>query len=103
MAQASVMRVQAKKMFKASVGGALPQMVNPGDVVEVDRYLAGMLVASEKAELTDKKPYINSDYKAPERAASALDPIALLTRTVENLTKIVQELLSGRNSAKSSH
>ena len=96
MAQQSLMRVQAKKMFKASIGGALPVMVNPGDVVEVDRYMAGMLVQSEKAELTDKKQFVNPDYKAPERAPSALDPIGLLTRAVESLTKIVQELTSDK-------
>jgi len=95
----SLFAVKAKKMFKASVGGALPQMINPGDVVEVDRYMAGMLVQSEKAELTQDKPRINPDYKPPERTAAASDPIALLTRTVENLTKIVQEFMSGRQKA----
>ena len=97
--QPALVRVQAKKMFKASISGALPVMVNPGDVVEVDRYMAGMLVNSEKAELTEQKPRINPDYKAPERTASGSDPVALLTRTVENLTKIVQELMSGRQKA----
>jgi hypothetical protein len=91
--------VKAKKMFKASVGGALPQMINPGDVVEVDRYMAGMLVQSEKAELTQEKSRIDPNYKAPERAAFGSDPIALLTRAVDNLTTIVKELVSGRSKA----
>jgi len=91
--QPALVRVQAKKMFKASISGALPVMVNPGDVVEVDRYMAGMLVQSEKAELTELKPRINPDYKAPERPASSADTLSLLTRAVENLTRIVQETL----------
>lgn len=85
-------------MFKASIGGALPVMVNPGDVVEVDRFMAGMLVQTEKAELTDDRPRINADYKAPERAPAQSDQVTLLTRAVEALTKIVQEL-SGRKAA----
>lgn len=96
--QTKVLRVKAKKMFKASIGGALPVMVNPGDVVEVDGFMAGMLVNSEKAELTEEKPHINPDYKAPERAPAPSDAIALLTRSVETLTKIVQEL-TGRKAA----
>jgi hypothetical protein len=94
--QPALMKVKAKKMFKASISGALPVMVNPGDVVEVDRFMAGMLVNSEKAELTDEKPRINPDYKAPERLPSVSDPIGLLTRAVEHLTKIVQELTSDK-------
>ena len=94
--QPALMKVKAKKMFKASLAGALPVMVNPGDVVEVDRFMAGMLVNSEKAELTDEKPRINPDYKAPERPLSVTDPIGLLTRAVDSLTKIVQELTSDK-------
>lgn len=94
--QPALMRVKAKKMFKASISGALPVMVNPGDVVEVDRFMAGMLVNSEKADLTDEKPHINPNYKAPERLVFAADPIALLTRAVESLTKIVQELTGSK-------
>lgn len=96
--QAAVVRVKAKKMFKVSIGGALPVMVNPGDVVDVDRFMAGMLVQSEKAEVTDEKTRINPDYKAPERAPAQPDTIGLLTRAVENLTRIVQEL-TGRKTA----
>lgn len=98
MAQQSNVRVRAKKMFKASIGGALPVMVNPGDVVEVDRFMAGMLVQSEKAEVTQEKLFINADYKAPERAPEPNDQVGLLTKAVESLTRIVQEL-SGRKGA----
>lgn len=92
-------RVKALKMFKAPTGGALPQMVNPGDVVEVDAFMAGMLVHTQKAELTEDKVFINPNYRAPERAGSGADPIALLTRTVENLTKIVQEFTGGKQKS----
>jgi len=99
MAQQAMLRVKAKKMFKASIQGATPVMVNPGDVVEVDRYMAGMLVQSEKADLTQDKPHINPDYKAPARAAAGTDPLSLLTRAVESLTQIVQETL-GRSKGQ---
>ena len=89
-------RVKALKMFKAPTGGPLPVMINPGDVVEVDAYMAGMLLQTKKAELTEEKPHIDPNYKAPERAPSAADPIALLTAAVASLTKIVQELAGGR-------
>jgi len=92
-------RVKAKKMFKVSIGGGVPVMVNPGDVVDVDRYMFGMLVQSEKAERTEDKPYINPDYKAPARAASSADQLSLLTRAVESLTQIVQETL-GRSKGQ---
>jgi len=96
-------RVKALKMFKAASGGALPVMINPGDVVDVDAYMAGMLLQTQKAELTEDKAYINPNYKAPERAASGLDPVALLTSAVANLTKIVQELTGGSKQAKLGH
>lgn len=91
-------RVKALKMFKAPTGGALPEMVNPGDVVEVDSYMAGMLVHTAKAELTDEKAHINREYKAPARQAAAQDPIALLTAAVTHLTKIVQDLAGRKGS-----
>jgi hypothetical protein len=95
--QQTVFRVKARKMFKASIAGALPVMVNPDDVVEVDRYMAGMLVQSEKAELTEEKPRINPNYKPPERTAAAgSDPIALLTKAVDNMSKLLQEIMSDR-------
>jgi hypothetical protein len=86
-------RVKALKMFKVSIAGAAPQMVNPGDVVEVDRYMYGMLVQSEKAERTEEKLYINPNYRAPARPVSAMDPFSVLAAQVANLTKVVQESL----------
>lgn len=98
MAQQQLMRIKAKKMFKVSLGGALPVMVNPGDVVEVDRFMAGMMVQSEKADVTQDKLFVNPDYKAPERVSVSNDPVSLLTRTVENLTRIVQEMIGRQKS-----
>ena len=86
--QPKLIRVKSLKMFKASIEGALPLMVNPGDVVDVDLFMAGMLIKSEKAELTEEKPRINKDYVAPARPVIAgLDPIGALLRAVETLTK----------------
>lgn len=95
MAQAqAVFRLKAKKMFKAPMDGGVPVMVNPCDVVEIkgDRYLAWALVTQEKAEFTEDKPYINPNYKAPERPVVANDPITLLAQAVGQFTKAVQEL-----------
>lgn len=92
-------RVKALKMFKAPTGGPLPEMVNPGDVVDVDPFMAGMLVNTKKAELTEEKLHINRDYQPPARAAVAQDPITLLTAAVAHLTKIVQDL-AGRQQTK---
>jgi len=97
MAQQQVYKVQAKKMFKVSIGGALPVMINPGDVVEVDRYMAGMLVQSEKAELTQEKVRLNPEYQAPERVAN-YDALGLILQALQNLTKLLQESL-GRPKA----
>lgn len=65
--QPKLMRLKAKKMFKASIDGALPIMLNPGDVADVDVFTASMLLRSEKAELTEDKPFINKNYVAPAR------------------------------------
>lgn len=98
MAQAqAVLRLKAKKMFKAPMEGGMPVMINPGDVIETkDRYLAWSLVTQEKAEFTEEKPFINPNYKAPERPAAANDPTALLVQAVGQLTKVVQELVGGK-------
>ena len=96
--QPQLFRVKATKMFKASIGGAQPQMINPGDVVEVDRWMAGMLIQSEKAEVTKENLAINPNYQAPVRPAAA-DTFSLLARAVENLTKIVQEFGSARQKS----
>lgn len=86
--QPKLIRIKSLKMFKASIDGALPIMVNPGDVVDVDLFLAGMLIKSEKAELTEEKPRINKEYVAPPRPVFAgLDPLGALLRAVETLTK----------------
>jgi hypothetical protein len=92
-------RVKALKMFKAPTGGALPEMVNPGDVVEVDTFMAGMLVHTAKAELTDEKVRINRDYQSPARPAAAQDPITLLAAAVSQLTKIVQDIAGRKGQA----
>lgn len=96
MAQLSLARVKALKMFKASIEGATAIMVNPGDVVEVDRFMAGMLIQAHKAEPTDEKAAINKDYRAPVAASSfAADPLAAFVRAVEGLTVKVGQLQKG--------
>lgn len=85
--QASVVRVKAKKMFKASVDGAACIMLNPGDVVEVDRFTAGMLIQMQKAEITDEKPCVNKSYVAPVKPAA--DQPGSVWQAIESLTKAV--------------
>lgn len=86
--QPKLIRIKSLKMFKASIDGALPIMVHPGDVVDVDLFLAGTLIKSEKAELTEEKPHVDKDYVAPPRPVLAgLDPLGALLRAVETLTK----------------
>ena len=93
--QETTFTLKAKKMFKAPIGGPLPEMINPGDVFQTkDKYLAGSLVNQEKAELTDEKPRINKDYKPPVRLDAPSDPIALLAKAVDGLSKLVSELTS---------
>lgn len=87
--QAKMIRVRALKMFKASIEGALPIMVNPGDVVDLDRFTAGMLLSAEKAELaSDAKLFIQKDYVPPPRViAPDLDPIGAIVKALHNLTE----------------
>jgi hypothetical protein len=91
--QPKLVRVKAKKMFKAVVEGSLPTMLNPGDVVDVDQFMAGMLIQCEKAELTDEKLRINKDYVATQRPATAgLDPMGAILRAIESLTGTIGTL-----------
>jgi len=106
MAQAqAVFRIKAKKMFKAPIDGGVLVMVNPGDVIETkDRYLAWSLVTQEKGDFTEDKPYINPNYKAPERpAANPNDPFTLLANAVAQFTKVVQELTGSAKQQKLGH
>jgi hypothetical protein len=96
MAQASTVRVKALKMFKASIDGAAAVMVHPGDVVEVDRFMAGMLMQSQKAEPTEEKVRINKDYTAPPVVASVVsDPFTAFARAIESLTLKIGQLQKG--------
>jgi len=85
--QAKLIRVKALKMFKASIDGALPIMVHPGDVVEVDRFMAGMLMTSEKAIATEEKLHLDRDYTAPVKPISIVaDPFGAILKALETLT-----------------
>jgi len=88
--QASVVRVKAKKMFKASIDGAACIMLNPGDVVEVDRFTAGMLIQTQKAEITDEKLCVNKQYVAPMKPVA--DQPSSVWQAIESLTKVVGAL-----------
>jgi hypothetical protein len=87
------MRLKALKMFKASIDGALPIMLNPGDVADVDVFTASMLIRSEKAELTDDKPFINKNYVAPTRVSqtdSGLGALMAVLSGIQNTLTTLQ-------------
>jgi hypothetical protein len=88
--QPKLLRIKALKMFKASVEGATPIMLNPGDVVDVDLFLGSMLVNSLKAELTEEKPRIQKDYQPEPRPSSVIaDPLGAILHAIEGLTKVL--------------
>jgi hypothetical protein len=83
-------------MFKASIDGAAAVMVHPGDVVDVDRFMAGMLMQSQKAEPTDEKLHLNKEWSAPAVMASvASDPFSAFARAIESLTVKIGQLQKG--------
>ena len=82
--QPKQVRVKALKMFKAPNESGLPIMVHPGDVVEVDRFLGGLLMSSGKAEETTDKLAINREYKEPARV-TAPDAFSAILSAVQNL------------------
>lgn len=82
--QAKLVRVKALKMFKAPMDGSLPLMVHPGDVVEVDRFLAGLLMSSGKAEETTDKLAINREHKETARVTPP-DAFSAILSAVQNL------------------
>jgi hypothetical protein len=68
-------------------------MVHPGDVVDADRFLAAMLINTQKAELTEEKLSVNREYKAPAVVASVTtDPMGAVWQSIQALTKVVGTL-----------
>ena len=91
--QPKMLRVKALKMFTASIDGASPIMLHPGDVVDVDLFQAGMLMRSEKCELTEEKPRINKEYVAPAKVDQTSDTGAgAFMKALTTLNSSVQAL-----------
>jgi hypothetical protein len=89
--QVKLVRVKALKMFKASIDSALPIMLNPGDVVDVDRFMAGMLFAGEKAEPAPEgaRLLVQKDYVPAPRPVLTIasDPIGAVVAALNALTE----------------
>lgn len=67
-------------------------MVNPGDVVDLDRFTAMMVVTSGKALFAEDgtKLLVQKDYVAPPRAVTyAADPIGAAVAAINALTQAV--------------
>ena len=65
-----IIRVEALKGFRARVGGRM-EIVNPGDVVDVEKETAVDLRMAHKAVMTEKDLKRQSSY-LPERKRAAL-------------------------------
>lgn len=92
-------RVLATKGFYATIAGVYG-VVNPDDIVELDRPLAAMMLSSGKAVQTDKPLRRQTDY-LPERLRNPpVDAQALrldaLTKSVERLAELVATLAAGQ-------
>jgi hypothetical protein len=89
-------RVKAMKGFRAMADGQFG-VVNPGDVVVVDRLVALELRAAQKAVMTDEPLKRQKDY-VPERKKNArpsdASQIATLSAQVATLTQQVATLIA---------
>lgn len=100
---AQVVRVKATKGFYATVAGQFG-IVNPGDVVDVDRYTASLVVGAGKARAAtaEDKPTRQTNY-LPERKRnpkrSAEDLLATLVEAVAANTQAIQALVASQAKA----
>lgn len=92
------LRVKAIKGFYAVVGGQFG-VVNPGDVVDLDRGTASMVLSAKKAELTQDTLKRQENY-LPERKKNPpptqQDQLSSLTKAVESLAALVSQLVSAK-------
>lgn len=99
---AQVVRVKAIKGFYATVAGQFG-IINPGDVVDLDRYTASLVVGAGKAEgAKDATPSRQSKY-LPERKrnpkASTEDLLSALVKATEANTNAIQALVASQVKA----
>jgi hypothetical protein len=92
-------RVKVLKQFKAPDGNAVT-MVYPGDVVELDTYTASVLIGADRAEETTDALHIDRDGAKKAMAAAAervvaMDPMALLAKTLLAMHKTLEQLAGG--------
>lgn len=96
-------RVRANKGFYANIQGQYG-VVNPGDVVDLDRQLAAMMISANKAVQvpSDTKLVRDTDYK-PERLKNpqptSEDRLDKLQGAVEQLAGLVAQLVATQASA----
>lgn len=91
-------RVKATKGFYAIVQGQLG-IVNPGDVVDIDRHTASMVVSANKAQDTADAPTRQSSY-LPERKRNPKPTtetlLAALVKATEANTKAIESLVAAQ-------
>jgi len=94
-------RVRATKGFYANVNGAFG-VVNPGDVVDLDRGIASTVLNKIEVVAPDTKLVRNTSY-LPERKRNpkpdSATQIATLTAAVEALTQTVAMLVTAQRAA----
>lgn len=93
-------RVKATKGFYATVQGQFG-IVNPGDVVDVDRHTAAMVISANKAADTTDAPTRQSTY-LPERKRnprpSTETLLAALVKATESNTKAIEAMVVAQSA-----
>lgn len=96
------LKIKATKGFYAHTSTGFG-VVNPGDVVSIDRQVATMLIASNKAQVTEEKESRATEY-LPERKKIRKPDVATqleaLTSTVTTLSKAVEALVAAQAKSK---
>lgn len=95
------LRVKATKGFFASTGGQFG-VVNPGDVVELDKYTASLVLGAGKAQVTTDSLNRQANY-LPERKRNPKpkteDLLAALVKATEANTQAIQALVAAQTKS----
>lgn len=99
---AQVVRVKATKGFYATVQGQFG-IVNPGDVVDLDRYTASLVAGAGKAVLASSESPTRAQNYLPERKRnprrSTEDLLGALVKATEANTQAIQALVAAQAKA----
>lgn len=94
-------RVKATKGFYANVAGQFG-IINPGDVVDIDRHTATLVVSAGKAQQSAESPTRVKDY-LPERKRNPKPTVesllASLVRATEANTQAIAALVASQSKS----